>query len=78
MIRNVITGEIIPVDPITTRRHALDLEEQGWAGTFLVEPLTALAGGVLGGMAVSVVAWRLAWAHRRRAALLDAARAVRR
>ena len=45
--------------------HRRRLEEEGLAGTILVEPLTALAGGILGGVAVSVVAWRLAWAQRR-------------
>lgn len=48
-------------EDVAARRAALESEDDGWAGTILVEPLTALAGGVLGGVLVSVVAWRLAW-----------------
>lgn len=39
-------------------------DEEGWAGTFLVEPLTALAGGLLGGAIALSVAWHLAWRIR--------------
>lgn len=63
-------------EAIEARRAALEADEEGWAGTILIEPLTALAGGILGGVAVSVVAWRLAWAPRRRGGLLNAARAI--
>lgn len=45
--------------------HRRRLEEEGLVGTILVEPLTALAGGIVGGVAVSVVAWRLAWRRQR-------------
>lgn len=45
--------------------HRRRLEEEGLVGTILVEPLTALAGGILGGVTVSVVAWRLAWRQHR-------------
>ena len=55
-----------------------ELLEQGWAGTFLIEPLTALAGGILGGVAVSALAWRLAWRQRTNRALLVTARRLRR
>ena len=41
------------------------LDEEGLAGTILIEPLTALAGGILGGVTVTVIAWRLAWARNR-------------
>ena len=40
-----------------------DADEEGWAGTFLIEPLAALAGGLVGGIAVGLLAWRLAWRH---------------
>lgn len=52
-------------DAVEARRRAEELLDEGWAGTFIVEPLTALAGGILGGVAVSVVAWRLAWREQR-------------
>lgn len=41
--------------------HRRRLAEEGWAGTVLIEPLTALAGGILGGILVGVVGWRAAW-----------------
>lgn len=44
--------------------HRRRLAEEGWVGTFLVEPLTALAGGIIGGVTVAAVAWRLAWRRR--------------
>lgn len=57
-------------EDVAARRAALEAEDDGWASTILVEPLTALAGGILGGVAVSVIAWRLAWrAGSSRAAL---------
>ena len=42
--------------------------EEGWAGTILVEPLTALAGGILGGALAVAVAWRYAWPRKPRRA----------
>lgn len=36
----------------------VDDDDDGWGGTILVEPLTALAGGLVGGIIVSVIAWR--------------------
>jgi hypothetical protein len=33
-------------------------DDDEWRGAFLVEPLTALAGGLAGGIIVSVIAWR--------------------
>lgn len=36
-------------------------DEEGWAGTILIDPLTALFGGILGGLTVTALAWRLAW-----------------
>lgn len=65
-------------DAVEDRRRAEELLEQGWAGTFLIEPLTALAGGILGGVAVSALAWRLAWRRRTNRALLVTARRLRR
>lgn len=56
-------------DPIAARRRALDLEEEGLVGTVLVEPLTALAGGIIGGALVACTAWRLAWHTRHRRTL---------
>lgn len=44
--------------------HRRSLDEEGWVGTFLVEPLTALAGGLLGGAIALTVAWHLAWRVR--------------
>lgn len=38
-----------------------DIDEDGWAGTVLVEPLTAIAGGLVGGIIVGVIAWRAVW-----------------
>lgn len=52
-------------EDVAARRHALELEEDGWADTILVEPLTALAGGIIGGVLVSAVGWRLAWRRQR-------------
>lgn len=44
---------------VAARQAFLD-EEDGWAGAILVEPLTALAGGIIGGVTVAVIAWRIA------------------
>lgn len=44
-----------PVDD-EARARQLEHEDDGWAGTLLVEPLTALAGGILGGVLVAAVA----------------------
>lgn len=52
-------------EDVAARRHALELDEDGWAGTILVEPLSALAGGILGGVLVGAVGWRLAWRQQR-------------
>lgn len=41
--------------------HRQRLAEEGWAGTFLVEPLTALAGGLLGGTLIGLAVWRAMW-----------------
>jgi hypothetical protein len=38
-----------------------DDDDDGWAGTVLVEPLTALAGGIAGGIIVAVYVWRHVW-----------------
>jgi hypothetical protein len=38
-----------------------DVDEEGWTGTVLVEPLTALAGGIVGGAIIATIAWRYAW-----------------
>jgi len=38
-----------------------DLEQEDWDRSVLVEPLTALAGGLLGGALVMTLAWRAAW-----------------
>ena len=46
---------------LEARQRAEELLEEGWAGTVLVEPLTALAGGILGGLVVGALAWRAAW-----------------
>lgn len=48
-------------DVLTARLAADDDLDDGWAGTILVEPLTALAGGILGGVLVGALAWRHAW-----------------
>lgn len=37
------------------------VDEEGWAGTFLVEPLLALAGGIIGGALVAAVVARALW-----------------
>lgn len=62
-----MTAQPITTDTIAARRRAYDLEEEGLVGTILVEPLTALAGGIIGGALVSACAWRLAWRARRAA-----------
>lgn len=41
---------------LKARQRAEELLEQGWAGTVLVEPLTALAGGLIGGALVALAA----------------------
>jgi hypothetical protein len=48
-------------EALADRQRAEDLLEEGWAGTFLVEPLSAVAGGILGGALVTALGWRLAW-----------------
>lgn len=48
-------------DVLAARQQAEEDLDDGWAGTILVEPLTALAGGILGGTLVTALAWRLAW-----------------
>ena len=51
-----------PLDDVL--RDRLEAEEElegGWAGTVLIEPLTALAGGIIGGTAIAVLAWRATW-----------------
>lgn len=63
---------------LAARLEAEQRLEEGWAGTFLVEPLTALAGGLLGGALVTVVAWRLAWREAERRHALALSRRVRR
>lgn len=50
--------ELTPAQVAEERRR---LDEEGLVGTILVEPLTALAGGILGGILVGVVGWRAAW-----------------
>ena len=65
-------------EDVAARRAALEAEDDGWAHTILVEPLTALAGGILGGVAVSVVAWRLAWSRGSARAALGLSRRLRR
>lgn len=62
-------------EQVEARRRALEDEELGLAGTILIEPLTALAGGIMGGLTVAVLAWRLAW---RRSATTATARTIRR
>lgn len=42
----------------------MDHEDDGFVGTVLFEPLTALAGGLIGGVTVTIVAWQLAFRHR--------------
>lgn len=65
-------------EDVAARRAALETEDDGWAGTIIVEPLTALAGGILGGALVSLVAWRLAWrTGSSRAALAVSRRVLR-
>lgn len=39
--------------------------EEGWVGTFLIDPVLCVAGGVVGGVAVAAAVWRLLWARRR-------------
>jgi len=57
-------------DVLTARQHADDDLDDGWAGTILVEPLTALAGGIIGGVLVGALAWRHLW-HVDRATVLE-------
>lgn len=58
-------GYVAPVMALDSMLAArLDAEEDlddGWAGTILVEPLTALAGGILGGLVIGTLAWRALW-----------------
>jgi hypothetical protein len=63
---------------LADRQAAEESLEEGWAGTILVEPLTALAGGILGGTLVTALAWRLAWRTTSRRTALRADRALRR
>jgi len=65
-------------DVLAARLDADDELEGGWAGTILIEPLTALAGGLLGGALVTAVAWRLAWREAERRHALALSRRVRR
>lgn len=45
----------------------MSLDEDGLTGPgILIEPLTALAGGLLGGITITLLAWRLAWRRGRR------------
>lgn len=39
----------------------VDDDEEGWTGTMLVEPLAAVAGGIVGGALVAVLVWRALW-----------------
>lgn len=63
---------------LAARQRAEEDLDDGWAGTILVEPLTALAGGLLGGVIVTAVAWRLAWREAERRHALALSRRVRR
>lgn len=62
---------------VEARARQLEREDDGWAGTILVEPLTALAGGILGGVMVAVTAIVVGDRAMRRRAVLLAARRVR-
>lgn len=46
------------MDPaqVEARARQLEQEDDGWTGAILVEPLTAIAGGILGGVAVAAAA----------------------
>lgn len=39
--------------------------EEGTVATLLVNPVLSVAGGILGGLVVSVLAWRAAWRPQR-------------
>ena len=43
-------------DQLAARQTAEQLLEQGWGRSILIEPLTALAGGILGGALVTGLA----------------------
>lgn len=62
-------------EQLGARLAADDDLDDGWAGTILIEPLTALAGGIIGGALVGALAWRNAG---RLPNLLEADRNLRR
>lgn len=54
------------LDPdYTARLAAEELLDEGWGRSIIVEPLTALAGGIVGGTLVAALAWRTMWRHAR-------------
>lgn len=52
--------------------------EEGTVATLLINPALAVAGGLLGGIAVSVLAWRAAWRDAERRHALALSRRLRR
>lgn len=59
------------------RRQAEADLDQGLGG-ILVEPLLAIAGGIMGGVAVTALAWRLEWSRSTRRATIAGTRRLRR